>query len=839
MSARSIIVVGAGIAGSSVAYHLAGLGHQVTVLEQGVVGGGTTHHAAGMVARLRSSRLLTDITVASARLYARLEAENGVSTGWVGSGSLLLAPNEDRWTAFRRQAALARLWGIEVELLSASDAARHWPGIRTDDLVGAVWIPGDGKVDPLAAARSLAAGARGRGAIVEEGRRVTALVRDDARVTGVEVDGEERPRSADAVVLAGGMWSRQLAGAIGVPVALHPVEHHYVRFRPVADVRDDLPCMREYDASLYFRPDRDGLWLGAFQPRSKPWAVDRVPDDFSMRLLEPDWPAFETPLRAARHRLPALADAPVEQFVNGPESFTPDGNYLLGPAPGIDGLFLLAGFNSLGIAQGGGAGALAAQWLHDGRPPRDVWPLDPSRFLPFQAGRAYLRERVAETLGAHYQIPWPNREMETARGVRRTPLHPETDARGAVFGQRSGWERPLRYAREGRPRAMTYGWGRTASWDDWAAEHRAAREGVAIFDQSTFGKILVDGPDALAGLNRVASADLDVPVGRAVYSAMLDDAGRFVSDLTFVRTAPTTFLAIVSTAQQLHDLEWIRRGLAGCRASVVDVTARTGVIGIHGPHARDVLARITDADVSPSAATYLSATPIAVGRAEALALRVSYVGELGWELHVDADSASDVFRAVLEAAELPPRSSGPAGPFGAALAGTTAQNSLRLEKSFAAWGGDLSGDDTPIEARYGFLCAWAKAGGFVGRDALLRQRDTGVPKSLATFVLDDPKPLLWGGEVILRDGVPVGELTSGSYGHTLGASVGLGYVERRDGVADRAWLTAGTYGVEVDGEIVPASLHLRAPYDPTRSRMLDLPATEQPDRVHGDIAPVR
>jgi 4-methylaminobutanoate oxidase (formaldehyde-forming) len=616
------------------------------------------------------------------------------------------------------------------------------------------------------------------------------------------------------------MWTRQVAATAGVPVALHPVEHHYVHYAPVGGVADALPCMREYDASLYFRPTRDGLWLGAFQPRSRPWAVDRVPDDFSMRLLEPDWPAFEAPIEAARHRLPALVDAPVVRFVNGPESFTPDGNYLLGPAPGVDGLFLLAGFNSLGIAQGGGAGELAAQWLRAGRPPRDLWPLDPSRFLPFQAGRNYLRARVAETLGAHYAIPWPNRELETARGIRRTPLHRELDARGAVFGQRTGWERPLRFARDGRPRQPIYGWGRTAAFEDWAIEHRAAREGVAVFDQSTFGKLLVEGPDALEGLNRLSSADLDVPVGRAVYTAFLDEDGRFASDLTIVRTAPDSFLAIVATASQLHDAEWIRHGLVGCRADVVDLTSSGAVVGLHGPRSRPLLARLTDADLSPTAMPYLSATRIAVGPTEVLALRVSYVGELGFELHVATEQAPALLEAILEAAELPADSAGPAGSFGACLAGTVAQNSLRLEKSFAAWSADLSADDTPLEAGYAFLCAWDKPGGFVGREALLALRERGVDRRLATFVLDDPEPLLWGGEVIVRDGRPVGELTSGSFGHTVGAGIGLGYVERDDGRVERAWLADGRYEIDVAGSLVPAHIHVRPPYDADRSRML-------------------
>jgi 4-methylaminobutanoate oxidase (formaldehyde-forming) len=803
-----VVIVGGGIAGASVAYHLARAGQaDVVLLEQNVVGGGTTHHAAGMVARIRASRTLTDLTVASARLYASLESETGLGTGWVRCGSLLLARTRDRMISLRRSAAIGRLWGIEADELTPAECAQAWPGIRADDLEGGVWVPDDGKVDPLATARSLAAGAAARGARVVEGVRVERLVREGDRVTGVQT--AVGTIAAQHVVLAAGMWSRDLARSVDVPVPLHAVEHHYLHLGPVAGCHDGLPCMRDYDAGLYFRPDGDGLWLGAFQRRSTPW-LEHPPADFSMRLLEPAWAAFDEPLQEGRARLPALAEAPVVRFVNGPESFTPDDQYFLGPAAGVDGLFLLCGFNSFGIAQSGGAGELVARWLIDGRAPRDTWIVDATRMLDFQDAAPYLRERVAETLGIAYEMPWPNRELETARDVRRSPLHDAWMRAGACFGQRAGWERPLWFARDGRVPSMAYGWGRTAAFDDWAAEHRAAREAVAIFDQTSFAKYDVSGPGACAALQALASADIDVPLGRVVYTALLDDRGTFASDLTITRLAQDRFYVVTAGAQQTHDAELLRRGLAGADASIRDVTHERGVLGVMGPSSRELLAGLIATDLSTDAFPFLSARTVEVGSIGALAIRVSYVGELGWELHAEMADLPGLW------ASIEPR----LGRLGGRPAGYTAMNSLRLEKAFGAWGLDLSPDDTPLEAGMAFICDWTTAAGFRGRDALERQRADGLRRRLVTFVLDDPEPLLWGGEVVLRDDRPVGYLTSGSYGHTVGGGIGIGYVGDPDGApVDREWVHAGRYRIDTGDGRFAATAHLRAPVDPTGERL--------------------
>ncbi|HET7726504.1 MAG TPA: FAD-dependent oxidoreductase [Candidatus Limnocylindrales bacterium] len=800
MAARPTVVVGGGIAGASVAYHLAARGRPVALLEQAVVGGGTTHHAAGMVARIRPSRLLTDLTVASAELYARLEAETGVPTGWRRCGSLMLARTEERLVSLRRLANLGRLWAIAVDELTPVECEAFWPGIRTDDLVGGLWIPDDGKVDPLATARSLAEGARRHGADVREDARVVRLVRSGSRITGVEL--EAGVIEADQVVLAAGMWSRDLAATVGVAVPLHAVEHHYVHLGPVPGCHDGLPCMRDYDAGLYFRPDGDGLWLGAFQERSRPW-VEHPPGEFSMALLEPDRPAFERPLRDGVHRLPALGGAPEIRFVNGPESFTADDLAFLGAPAGTEGLLVLAGYNSFGIALSGGAGELVARWVEADRRPRDQWILDPTRMLPFQDAPAYLQARTAETLGIAYEMPWPNRQLETARGVRRSPWHERWLERGAVLGQRAGWERPLWFARDGRPPRLAYGWGRTPAFADVAVEARAARQGIAVFDQTSFAKLEIRGPDATAALGWLCTADMDVPVGRVVYTAMCDEDGRFLSDLTFTRLADDAWLAVTAAAQQVHDLDVIRRGLAGRRAEVVDVTSGLGTLGLMGPGSRDVLAAVTGEDLAATAFPFLHARRLPIGPVVALALRVSYVGELGYELHVPTEQAAALWEVLAPALDAA----------GAEPAGYVAMDALRLEKGFGAWGTDLSADDTVLEAGMGFLCAWDKPGGFRGREALLAQRAAGIGRRLVTVTLDDPEPVLWGGEVLLRDGRPVADLTSGGYGHTIRAGIGMAYVPWDGGVA------AGMWAVDTGSALVPARVHVRAPWDPGGARL--------------------
>jgi 4-methylaminobutanoate oxidase (formaldehyde-forming) len=802
------VIVGGGIAGCSAAYHLAKAGwRDVLLLEQNRLAGGTTWHAAGMVSRLRSSHSMAVLNDHSARLYASLEAETGTPTGWKQVGSLLLARTPDRLTQHRRTARLASLFGIDCQEVSVADAARLWPGIRTDDLLGAFWLPEDGRVDPAATAMALARGAELQGVTIREGPRVLGICQDGSHVTGVRTNAGDV--NAEVVLLCTGMWSRQLGLDIGVDIPLYPVEHHYAVTGPIAGVEDFQPCTRDNDGEIYFRSDGNRVILGAFQKVTKPWLVDRVPDDFSFQLLADDWEKFDPALVAGRHRLPVLQDTAFERFVNGPESFTPDNSFLLGPLPGWHGLYVAAGFNSGGISAAGGAGKAIAEWIVSNQPPMDLWSVDPRRFGSFQNNQEYLRRRVVESLGLHYQMAWPNREFETARDLRRSAVHDRLAQRGACFGTKFGWERPLCFAGPGIEANLDYSFGRPAWFDAWAAEHRAAREGVALFDQSSFSKFILKGPDACAVMQRLCGNNVDVPVDHIVYTGLFNERGTFESDLTVMRLAADEYYLVTSTAQAVRDADWIQRNMAGARAALVDVSGAYGVLGVMGPRARDLLQPLTDADLSHEAFPFGTARRIDVGQTSPLAARITYVGELGWELHTPVEQMTALFDTL----------EGGGRALNLTLAGTTAINSLRMEKCYAAWGSELSTDDTPLEAGLRFAVAWDKPGGFLGREALLRQRERGIHCRLVTFVLDDPAPVLWGGEPIVRDGLPCGYTTSGSYAHTLGGAIGMGYV-KSDIPVDAAWIRAGEYQIDIAGDLFSARPYLRAPYDPKHERIL-------------------
>jgi 4-methylaminobutanoate oxidase (formaldehyde-forming) len=802
------VIIGGGVAGCSVAYHLAKLGwRDVVLLEQGELAGGTTWHAAGMVGRLRTNSAMARINDASAKLYAGLEAETGYPTGWKQVGSLLVARTEDRMVLFRRTAAMSAYFGINVRLIGVDEAVALWPIMRPDDLVGAVWLPDDGKVNPKLTAVALGRGATKHGATVLEGIRVVSLLHRHGRINGVRTaDGDI---TAEVVVLCGGIWTRQLALSVGVNVPLYPVEHHYAVSNPIEGVTDDLPCTRDPDGEIYFRTEGSQIWLGAFQKHTKPWLVDRIPDDFKFQLLEPDWEKFTVPLREGLHRLPALKEAGFERFVNGPESFTPDSNFLLGETPELAGLFVAAGFNSAGIATAGGAGEVLARWIIDGEQPMDLWSADIRRFSPVQNNRSFLRDRVTEALGTHYRIAWPNFEFETGRGLRTSPLHDRLAARGACFGVKMGLERPLWFAGPGQSPVMEYSWGRQNWFDRHAAEHRAAREAVAVFDQSGFAKFLLRGRDAVNVLQRLCGNDLNVPVGKVVYTGLFNDRGTFESDLCAVRLADDEYYIVSGTGQAVRDFDWIHRNVRNDEhAELADITTGFGVIGVMGPKSRQLLSRLTDADLSNEAFPFGTAQRIAVGQAMALALRITYVGELGWELHIRADQTAAAYDAIMAAG----------ADLGATDAGHYAINSLRLEKAYRAWGLDLSCDDTPLEAGLGFAVNFEKTSPFLGRDALLHQKAAGVHKRLASFVLQDPEPILWGGERILRDGECVGYTTSAAYGHTVGGAVALGYVRRKEPIT-AYWVRAGRYTIDVAGTQYPAAASLSPPYDPAGSRI--------------------
>ncbi|HMN31144.1 MAG TPA: FAD-dependent oxidoreductase, partial [Caldilineaceae bacterium] len=675
----------------------------------------------------------------------------------------------DRMVQLKRSVAMARVFGVEAELIGPQQVQHLWPHLRVDDILGGVWLPHDGLVVPGQVALALAAGARQHGAQIIEGVRVTGLKSSPRihsalhparqpghlRISGVSTDQGEI--TADHVVLCGGMWTRQLAMAAGLHIPLWPVEHHYIVSAPVEGVHADLPVGRDPDLMVYFRPEDGGIMLGAFQKESTPWRVERVPDDFSFQLLAPDWPKFEQPLAAGRHLIPALESVDWVKFVNGPESFTPDNNFILGETA-LSGCWVAAGFNSLGIASAGGAGRALGEWMTQGSPSMDLWSVDVRRFMPWSNNANFLRVRSSEVLGLHYQMAWPNREFETGRNIRRSPLHETLRAAGACFGQKNGWERPLFFAAGAAPQ-LDYSWGKPGWFAAVAAECAAARQRVAIFDQSSFSKYRLAGSDALAILQQVCANDIDVPPGRIVYTELLSEQGGIESDLTVTRVTPDSFDLVSGTAQTMRDLDWIRRHIPTTAAAhLSDTTSHYGVLAVMGPHSRTLLQRVSDADLSNTAFAFGDAQFISVGLATALAMRISYIGELGWELHLPLEQMAVAYEALWAAGQ----------DLGVSNAGYYAINALRLEKGYLAWGADLSPDETPLEAGLSFAVAWNKPVAFQGKPALLRQKSNGVNKRLAIFVLQDPDAMLWGNEPIWRNGQLVGYTTSGAYGYTLG-----------------------------------------------------------------------
>ncbi len=811
-SRARVVIVGGGVSGCSVAYHLTKLGWtDVVLLERKQLTCGTTWHAAGLIGQLRPSQNMTRLAKYSADLYTELEAETGLATGFRQTGSITVALTEHRKEEILRQAGLARVFGVDVEELSPSEVAERYPHLNTDDVTAGVWLPKDGQADPGNVALALARGARDRGARIVEGVKVTAVREAEGRVTGVdwEMGGESGHIAADLVVNCAGMWARDFAASSGVSLPLHACEHFYIVTEGI-DGLGQLPVLRVPDECAYYKEDAGKILLGAFEPRAKPWGMDGIPEDFSFDQLPEDFDHFEPILEAAVNRMPMLAEAGIHTFFNGPESFTPDDRYYLGEAPELAGYWVAAGYNSIGIVSSGGAGMALAQWMNDGEPPFDLWEADIRRVQPFQRNRRYLRERVSETLGMLYADHYPFRQPETARGVRRSPLHEHLKARGAVFGEAAGWERANWFAEAGQERAYCYDWGGQNWFANQRAEHMAIRDGVGLLDMSSFGKIRVEGPDACAFLQRMCGAQMDVPAGRIVYTQMLNRRGGIECDLTVTRLSETAYFLVVPAATVQRDLAWLRRHMGADVVVITDVTAAEAVLPLMGPKARDVLAACSPNDFSNEAHPFGAAKEIEIGMGLARAHRVTYVGELGWEIYISADQAAHVFEAILEAGEA----------HGLKLCGLHAMDSCRLEKAFRHFGHDITDEDHVLEAGLGFAVkpdAPGKAD-FIGREAFLRKKEAGVGCRLVQFRLTDPSLHLHHNEPLLRDGKIVGYLSSGGYGHALGGAIGLGYVPcTRPGEPGKEML-ASTYEIEIAGHRVGAEASLKPLYDPKSQR---------------------
>ncbi len=803
------VVIGGGIVGCSTAYHLGQLGWDETVvLERAKLTSGSTFHAAGLVGQLRSNANITQLLGYSVALYERLEAETGQATGWKRNGGLRLACNEERWTEVKRQATTAHSFGLEMQLLNPDEAKELWPLMEVSDLVGAAFLPTDGQANPSDITQALAKGARAKGIRFFEDTPVTEILIERGRVAGV-VTPRGTIRTA-VVVNCAGQWAREVGRLAGVNVPLVSVQHQYMITEPIDGVAPDLPTLRDPDRLTYFKEEVGGLVMGGYEPNPVPWAVERVPEGFHFSLLDSDFDHFEQLMTQALARVPALETAGVKQLLNGPESFTPDGNFILGEAPELRGFYVGAGFNAFGIASGGGAGMALAEWIVAGEPPYDLWPVDIRRFGRPHVDIDWVRKRTLELYGKHYTIAWPAEEHDSGRPCRRSPLYDRLADLGACFGEKLGWERPNWFADQGTGEAPkdVYSFGRANWFDAVGREHRAAREAAVVFDQSSFAKFLLVGPDAAAALDWICANDVTKPRGRLTYTQLLNARGGIECDLTVARLAENRFYIVTGTGFATHDFDWIARNVPpGLRAQLVDVTSAYAVLSLMGPRSREILQCLTKADLSNAAFPFASSQEIGIAGAPVIALRVTYVGELGWELHVPCEFAVNLFEALMAAG----------APHGLAPAGYRAIESLRLEKGYRAWGADIGPDHTPLEAGLGWAVKLKTNTPFLGREALQAQAQAPLTKRLAGFTAD-PEIVLLGRETIYRDGERVGWLSSGGYGYTVGQSIGYGYVRNREGV-DRDYLLSGCYELEVATERVPCKIQLEPLYDPEAARV--------------------
>jgi heterotetrameric sarcosine oxidase gamma subunit len=809
-SSAKIVIVGGGIVGCSVAYHLGKMGlTDVLLLEQGKLTCGSTWHAAGLVGQLRTSANITQLLGYSVELYDRLEKDTGLATGWKRNGGLRLACNPERWTEVKRQATTATSFGLEMHLLDPKEAQALWPLMQVDDVVGAAFLPTDGQASPSDIAMSLAKGARQGGVTIAEGIKVTGIEVEGGSVRAVVTD--KGRITCEKVVICAGQWSREIGRTAGVNIPLVSVQHQYLITDRIEGVTSSLPTLRDPDRLTYWKEEVGGLVMGGYEPNPKPWAEDAIPDRFEFQLLEDDLEHFEPLLELAVGRVPAMQSAGIKEFINGPESFTPDGNFILGEAPEVRGIFVGAGFNAFGIASGGGAGMALAEWVAKGAPPFDLWPVDIRRFGKNHLDTSWVRTRTLEAYAKHYTMAWPFEEYRSGRPLRRSPLYDRLKAEGACFGEKLGWERSNWFAdlARGEKAADIYSYERQNWFEAVGREHAAARERVAVFDQTSFAKFLLVGRDAEKALSWICANDVAKSPGQLVYTQMLNERGGIECDLTVARLSPTEYYVVTGTGFATHDFDWISRSIPnGLDARLTDVTSSYAVLSVMGPRSRDLIQSLTEHDFSNAAFPFGRAKRVTVAGAPVLALRVTYVGELGWELHIPVEFALSVYEALMTAGE----------PHGVANAGYRAIESLRLEKGYRAWGADIGPDHTPLVAGLGWAVKLKSATPFQGRAALEVQAAKKLPRLLAGFTTD-PSIVLLGRETIYRDGKRVGWLASGGYGYTVARSIGYGYVRDPDSGVDREGVLSGRYELEVATMRVPAEVFLDPLYDPTMSRI--------------------
>ncbi|UWR94938.1 GcvT family protein [Phaeobacter inhibens] len=808
-STAKAVIIGGGIIGCSTAYHLAKLGWADTVLlERKKLTSGTTFHAAGLVGQLRSNANITQLLGYSVDLYNKIEAETGLGTGWKMNGGLRLACSEERWTEVKRQATTAHSFGLEMELLAPKEAQDLWPLMDISDVIGAAFMPTDGQANPSDITQALAKGARMAGAKIFEDTKVIDIEIEDGRIRAVIT--EHGRIECEKVICCAGQWTRTFAKRFGVNVPLVPMEHQYMVTEPFEGVPSNLPTLRDPDRLTYYKEEVGGLVMGGYEPNPIPWATDGIPKGFHYSLLDSNFDHFEQLMEQALGRVPALEHAGIKTLTNGPESFTPDGNFIIGEAPELSNFYVGAGFNAFGIAAGGGAGMALAEWVKNGEPPFDLWSADIRRFGRPHFDTDWIRTRTVEAYGKHYTMAWPHEEHDSGRPCRKSPLYDTLKNKGACFGEKLGWERPNWFAdaTRGETPQDLYSFGRQNWFDAVGREHKAAREAAVLFDQTSFAKFTLKGPDALAAMNWICANDVDKPVGSLIYTQMLNDKGGIECDLTVGRVAQDEFYIVTGTGYATHDFDWIRRNIPeGMNCQLFDITSSNAVLSLMGPKARDILAAVTRDDVSNDGFQFGTIRTIGIAGCPVQALRVTYVGELGWELHLPVEYAQTVYAALM----------GVGQPLGLVDAGYRAIESLRLEKGYRAWGSDIGPDHTPFEAGLGWAVKLRKKIAFKGRAAAEARKAGGVKKMLACFTTD-PGVVLMGRETIYRNGKRVGWLTSGGYGYTVGQSIGYGYIRNPDGV-DPDYVLSGDYELEVATQRVPCKVQLGPLYDPSMSRV--------------------
>jgi glycine cleavage system T protein len=811
-SQADVVIIGGGIIGCSIAYHLTKIGiTNVVVLERKQLTSGTTWHAAGLVGQLRASRNMTELAKYTSEVMRGLEEETGQATGFKQNGSLSVAITEARFEEFRRGASMARNFGLHIHVLTAGEIGERAPHLNLENVTGGLWLPGDGQTNPIDTTQAYAAGAKQRGGKIYEHTKVTRILTKDGKATGVET--EIGTITADKVVIATGMWSRDVGAQIGVHLPLHAAEHFYIVTEPVAELPSDMPVIRVPDESAYYKEDAGKLMLGAFEPVAKPWGMEGIPDNHEYETLPEDFDHFEPILEQAVNRMPILETAGIGLFFNGPESFTPDDAYYLGEAPEVRNVYVACGFNSIGIQSSGGAGKVLSEWIRDGHSPLDVVDVDVRRIHPFQTNAKYLHDRTTESLGLLYAMHWPYYQHRTGRGVRKSVFHDRLDSLGAVFGDTAGWERPNWYAPEGMAREYEYSFGRQNWHDQCAAECHAARDNVALFDQSSFAKFMVQGNDACKVLNHISANNIDVEPGRIIYTQWLNARGGIEADLTITRISENEFMVVTAGAAQTRDLAWLKRHIPDdAHCFVTDVTSGLPMLGLMGPKSRELLSSLTNKDLSNEAMPFGRSVELEIGYSRVRASRITYVGELGWELYVPTEFALNVFDTLLEAGD----------DFGLKPAGMHAMNACRTEKGYRHWGHDIADEDTPLEAGLGFAVAHNKKDGFIGHEAIAKQREANVlKKRMIAICLEDDSldaPMMYHEEPIYRDGKIIGATTSGSWGHRLEKSLGLGYVHCEEGVT-REFLDSGNFEIEIAWQRYPAKVQFAPFYDPKSERI--------------------